>query len=60
VYDARGRFVANLVSKDFEPGYHSVVWHGRDASGQPVASGVYLASMRAQGFSQIHKMLLVK
>jgi hypothetical protein len=60
VFDARGRIVANLVSADFEPGYHSVVWHGRDANGQPVASGVYLASMRAQGFARVHKMLLVK
>jgi len=43
VYDVRGRLVRTLVADDLPAGTHRVVWDGRDDSGRPCASGVYLS-----------------
>lgn len=60
VYDITGRKVRTLVSGPVSSGEHSVVWDGRDDSGQPVASGVYLSRLEAGGKVRNAKMLLVK
>lgn len=39
VYDVLGRRVRTLVDVDQPAGSYQVDWDGRDASGQPVASG---------------------
>lgn len=41
VFDARGRLVRTLVHADAAAGAGAVIWQGEDASGRPVASGVY-------------------
>ncbi len=41
VFDARGRHVRTLISANVPQGTASVIWPGDDASGRPVASGVY-------------------
>lgn len=41
VYDARGRFVRNLVHAEAPAGPGAVVWHGDDAAGRAAGSGVY-------------------
>jgi hypothetical protein len=60
VYDARGRWVTRLVDEVRKPGHHTVVWNGRDERGVPVASGMYLYRMQAEGFDQVRKMMLLK
>jgi len=60
VFDLRGRRVATLVDEELGAGYHSVVWTGVDKHGAKVASGVYFYVLRATGFRQTKKMLLVK
>lgn len=47
VYDVAGRRVTGLVNGPLPAGSHSVRWDGRDASGQRVASGVYLLRLSA-------------
>ncbi|HEV2122355.1 MAG TPA: alginate lyase family protein, partial [Chloroflexota bacterium] len=42
VYNVAGQRVAQLVSSEQGAGVHQAVWDGRDASGVPVASGLYL------------------
>ena len=47
VYDALGRRITTLMDGPRPPGSHTVVWKGTDATGQPVASGVYLYRIEA-------------
>lgn len=55
VYDVRGRLVANLVDEPREAGVHEVVFAPRS-----LASGVYLAQLRAAGQVKTVRMLLVQ
>jgi len=61
VYNALGQEIAALINnQDQAPGVQSAVWTGQDASGRPVASGVYYCQLRADGTQRSIKMLLVK
>ncbi|NQS97548.1 MAG: right-handed parallel beta-helix repeat-containing protein [candidate division Zixibacteria bacterium] len=55
VYDVMGREVAVLLNQQQAAGSWQLTW---DAGG--LGSGVYFAIMRADGFSQARKMILVK
>lgn len=55
VYDLNGRVVTTLVEEDLLPGTYEVSW---DAGN--VASGVYLYTIHAGGFSQTRKLLLLR
>ena len=41
IFDLAGRRVATVLDREIEHGFQRVAWSGRDASGMPVASGVY-------------------
>ncbi|MCB2229077.1 T9SS type A sorting domain-containing protein [bacterium] len=60
VYNIMGRRVRSLVTSYLPAGYHSIIWDGRDQSGAPVASGVYLYRIDAGTFIASRKMLLLK
>ena len=62
VYDVRGALVRTLVneSKIPQPEGFKVEWDGRDNAGAQVASGVYFYRLRAEGFSDTKKMVLLK
>ncbi|MDZ7271601.1 MAG: FG-GAP-like repeat-containing protein [candidate division KSB1 bacterium] len=60
VYNVRGQLVATLCDRPHQPGVYRVAWDGRDASGQPVASGVYVAVLRHEGEVRRIKLLLAK
>ncbi len=60
IYDVAGRFVRTLVSELQPAGSHMVTWDGRNAEGQELASGVYVARFSAGKFTDTVKMLLVK
>jgi len=60
VYNVAGRLVRTLVDGEVDPGYHSVVWDGRDSNGVEVGSGVYFCRMEAKGFDDTTKMVLLK
>jgi uncharacterized repeat protein (TIGR01451 family) len=60
VYDVRGRLVARLIDEVKPAGYHAVVWEGRNAAGEGVASGTYLCRIIAGGEVRTEKMLLIK
>ncbi len=55
VYDILGKEVATIVDEEQEPGEKSISWV---ASG--VASGIYFYQLRAQGFIDTRKMILLK
>jgi hypothetical protein len=60
VYDIRGRRVRRLVDSDLEPGSHSIHWDGKNDGGQPVASGLYLYTLKTGGKVFTKKMTMLK
>ena len=42
IFNIKGQIVNTLVKQNQDTGYHSVVWDGKDFSGNPVSSGLYL------------------
>lgn len=60
VFDITGRRVATLLDRQMAPGTYKVSWDGRSASGQRLASGVYLYRMKARDFTATRRMTLVK
>ncbi|MCZ6767337.1 MAG: T9SS type A sorting domain-containing protein [bacterium] len=60
VFDVFGRLVNTLVDGFVDGGPQFANWDGRDARGATVASGVYFYRLRASGFSETRKMVLLK
>ena len=60
IFDVQGQKVKTLAAGDVGPGIYQVEWDGTDASGKPVASGVYLARLQKGTVALVHKMLLLK
>ncbi len=60
IVNIMGQTVRTLVSTLQAPGEHAVTWDGRDQSGVPVSSGIYLYRMNAGDFTQTRKMVLMK
>ncbi len=60
VYDIMGREIVRLVDDHMEPGYHQVMWNGRDSVGREVPTGVYIARLVTPQYAKSIKMLLLK
>jgi len=60
IYDVVGRKITTLVSEELPAGEYEVQWDGRDGSGKPVASGIYIYRLTAGDFQQANRMLLTK
>jgi hypothetical protein len=60
VYDVSGRLVRTLVDRVHPAGVFEARWDGHNHAGQPVSSGVYFYQLKATGFEQTRKMVLLK
>jgi hypothetical protein len=60
IYNVAGSKVVDLLQKPLEAGEYSVVWDGRDSQGFRVASGVYLARLRAGNDVVTREMVLMR
>jgi hypothetical protein len=60
VFDVTGRKVATLLNEERGAGRYTVVWDGRNASGQSVSSGMYLYRITAGSFEETKRMVFVK
>lgn len=60
VYDLQGREVVRLLNQHLEPGYHEMVWNGRDRAGRDLPSGMYIVLMSTPKFRTSIKMVLLK
>ena len=58
IFDCAGRSVSRLVDVVQEIGTHTVVWYGRNAAGEMVASGVYFCRLAAGKETLTKKMVL--
>lgn len=60
IYNLLGQEVKTLVNGYQNAGLQSVQWDGRDNSGKPAGSGVYIYQVEAGNFVQSKKMVLLK
>jgi hypothetical protein len=60
LHDLRGRRVATLVDGICRAGASAFLWDGRDASGTPLASGVYFARLRTPWGGDTEKLVLLR
>ena len=60
LYSLTGQSIRTLVDGVVSGGAHTVVWDGRDASGEPVGSGVYLVRLEAGDFIDSRRMMLLR
>ena len=60
IYNLAGQKVRELATGNYNAVSYSVVWDGKNDSGNPVSSGVYLARMESGGVSKVVRMAMVK
>jgi flagellar hook assembly protein FlgD len=60
IYDVSGRVINELVNQNQPAGHHEIIWDGRNASNDVVASGVYFYRLIAGSFVQTRKMVMLK
>lgn len=60
VLDLQGHVVRTLFSGHLDAGPADVTWDGNDIDGRQMASGTYVARLRADGRTATHKMTLTK
>ena len=60
VLDTAGREIRTLINRIQRPGDYSVIWDGKNESGVPAGSGLYLCRLTVRGASQTRKMLLIR
>jgi len=60
VHNILGREVATLINHHKVAGLHSVIWDGRDVSGQIVPGGIYFYRIDTGRFEQTRKMVFVQ
>ena len=60
VCDLLGKKVRTLVNETQTSGCKLVTWNGRDDTGNPIASGVYLYQITTDDFIQTKRMILLK
>ncbi len=58
IYDAGGRRVHVKVAGHQRAGAHTAYWDGRNATGEPVASGIYFYTIEAGHFRATRKMFI--
>ena len=60
IYDMMGREVRTLLNNNTEAGFQSVTWDATNNFGNSVGAGVYIYQIKADGFIQSKKMILLK
>lgn len=60
IYDLRGHLLSKLLDGPKLAGTHSVQWSGLDTNNRPVASGVYLAIVKAQGATKSRRLVILE
>ena len=58
IYDAQGRRIYFKALGYRKAGSHTAYWDGRNATGEPIASGVYFYTLQAGTFHATRKMLI--
>ncbi len=60
IYNAVGREIRSLSNSLFNPGYHTIVWDGKDNWGHDVSSGVYYYQIKVGKDRKTEQMTLIR
>ncbi|MDP7095052.1 MAG: T9SS type A sorting domain-containing protein, partial [Candidatus Marinimicrobia bacterium] len=60
LYDILGRKTYTLINKPLTPGVHDFIWEGKNALGQPAASGVYMLNLIQGEYAASRSIQLLK
>lgn len=60
IYNVLGQRVRELIDANQPAGYHKIIWDGRNASGQIVATGMYIYRLETPDGALSRKMMLIK
>jgi len=60
IYNILGQRVVTLAAEDMEAGEHTIVWTGRNDSGEPVSSGIYFYVIESGDRFETKKMTLLR
>jgi hypothetical protein len=60
VYNINGQLVRTILDQHQTAGSYSVTWDGTSNVGEPVASGIYIYLLQADGQSLSRKMIMIK
>lgn len=60
VYSITGQKVRELAVGKLTAGKHTAVWDGKDANGNAVSSGIYIARLESGNKSAVAKMVMMK
>ncbi len=60
IYDVNGRVVSQPAAGYFNAGTHEVKWDGRSDRGELAPSGVYYCRMKADDFTGVLKLLMIR
>ena len=60
VFNIAGRLVRTLWDAPLQPGQHDILWDGRDARGNPVASGVYYLKQKTHAGEAEEKLVIIR
>jgi hypothetical protein len=60
IYNMAGEVIRHVETGNREAGSYTFSWDGMNESGQRVASGIYFCRLKADHFSDIKKMILIK
>ncbi len=60
IFNLQGKLIKTLVNEFGYPGNYSIIWSAEDDSGQKVASGIYIYTLKSDGIVKSNQMLLLK
>jgi len=60
IYNLIGTEIQTIVNQDKTAGRHSVTWDGKNNHGTTMPSGIYVFELKANGFVQSNKMIMMK
>ncbi|MFC1569776.1 S8 family serine peptidase [bacterium] len=60
IFNILGQKVVSLLNESLIAGDHSINWDGDDEFGNPMSSGLYFYTFKAQGFTKVRKMVLAR
>lgn len=60
IFDVTGQKMREWSIANQQPGYHKVIWDGRDMSGNIVSVGVYIVSLQVREFLSSRKIVFIK